>query len=50
MIETIPSKEQIESLLGATAIEAWNELIEFVELHYEFDLYGMKVESMAFGK
>ena len=37
MHDTIPNKEQIESLLGATAIEAWNELIEFVELHYEFD-------------
>ncbi len=40
MLETIPNKEQIESLLGRTAMKAWNKLIEFVELHYEFDLYG----------
>lgn len=37
MNETIPNKEQIESLLGETAMEAWNELIQFVESNYQFD-------------
>jgi hypothetical protein len=37
VLETIPNKEQIESLLGETAMEAWNELIQFVESNYQFD-------------
>lgn len=37
MLDIIPTKEQIESLLGETAMEAWNDLIGFVELHYEFE-------------
>ncbi len=37
MLETIPTKKQLESLLGDLAISAWNELIGFVELHYDFE-------------
>ena len=37
MLETIHTKEQLESLLGETVILAWNELIEFIELHYDFE-------------
>lgn len=36
MLETIPNIEQLESLLGETAMEAWNELIGFIDLNYEF--------------
>ena len=36
MLQTIPDEEQLESLLGETAIEAWNELIQFVDSNYEF--------------
>lgn len=37
MIDMIPTGEQIESLLGGTAMEAWNDLIEFVEFNYDFE-------------
>lgn len=36
MLETIPNIEQLEFLLGETAMEAWNELIGFIELNYKF--------------
>lgn len=32
-----PTKEQLESILGNTAMSAWNELIEFIEVHYDFE-------------
>jgi len=36
MIESIPTKEQIEALLGKNVIEAWKELNGFIESHYDF--------------
>jgi len=36
MIETIPTEEQIEALLGNKLIEAWKELNGFVASHYDF--------------
>lgn len=37
MLETIPNKVQLEALLGKTAMEAWDELVEFIESHYDFE-------------
>lgn len=37
MIDTIPSKEQLEVLLGGLVVPVWNELTEFVELNYNFE-------------
>lgn len=37
MLEKTPTKEDIENLIGSPAIEAWSELILFVESNYNFD-------------
>ncbi|HYE83063.1 MAG TPA: DUF3788 domain-containing protein [Clostridia bacterium] len=37
MLDTIPAREQLESLLGDTAISAWNALTGFVETNYDFE-------------
>lgn len=36
MLDTFPNKEQISSLIGETALDAWNEIIGFIEAHYDF--------------
>ena len=37
MLEKVPTKEDIENLIGSPAIEAWSDLISFVESNYNFD-------------
>lgn len=36
MLTSIPSVEQIESVLGSDLMKVWNGLTTFVESHYEF--------------
>jgi hypothetical protein len=37
MLERIPSHEDIEKLIGSSAIAAWDELSEFVVGNYDFE-------------
>ncbi|OGO78328.1 MAG: hypothetical protein A2Y23_04845 [Clostridiales bacterium GWB2_37_7] len=37
MLEKIPSHEDIEKLIGSSAVAAWDELTEFVVANYEFE-------------
>lgn len=37
MLEKVPTKEDIGNLIGSPAIEAWTDLIGFVELNYNFE-------------
>ena len=37
MLEKVPTKEDIEKLIGSLAKEAWTDLISFVESNYNFD-------------
>jgi hypothetical protein len=37
MLEKVPTKEDIEMLIGNSAKEAWRELIGFVESSYNFE-------------
>lgn len=37
MLERVPTKEDIEKLIGSYAMEAWDELVGFVESNYDFE-------------
>jgi hypothetical protein len=37
MLEKIPSHEDIEKLIGCSAVAAWDELIEYVVANYELE-------------